>query len=171
MQIRAEIKEDYDAIFEVNKIAFGQDKEAKLVELIRKSSAFVPELSLVAVQQNKIVGHILFSEITIVDKHQMAIQSLALAPMAILPEFQRKGIGGQLIRSGLEKAKALQYQSVIVLGHENYYPKFGFEPAAKWTIKAPFEVPKNAFMGIELVTDGLKGINGTVQYSKAFETV
>ncbi len=171
VKIRQEIPDDFNAVFEVNKLAFGQDNEAKLVKLLRQSNAFVPELSLVATVDNKIIGHILFSKIIIVDDNHNEFESLALAPMAVIPEFQQKGIGGQLIRSGLDKAKELQYKSVIVLGHEHYYPKFGFVPADKWNIKTPFDVPDNIFMGIELVTDGLKGVKGTVKYPKAFDAV
>ena len=91
--------------------------------------------------------------------------------MAVRPEFQKSGIGGQLIQQGLKVAEELGFKSVIVLGHEHYYPKFGFEPADKWNIKAPFDVPSNVFMAIELVKDGLKNISGTVIYPKEFETV
>lgn len=171
IKIRQETPNDFNAVFEVNKLAFGQDNEAKLVELLRQSNAFVPELSLVAAIDNKIIGHILFSKIIIVDDNHNEFESLALAPMAVIPEFQQKGIGGQLIKAGLHRAKELRYQSVIVLGHEHYYPKFGFVPADKWNIKAPFDVPANVFMGIELVTDGLKDVSGTVKYPKAFEAV
>jgi putative acetyltransferase len=89
--------------------------------------------------------------------------------MAVSPGFQNKGIGGQLINKGLDNARELGYRSVIVVGHENYYPKFGFVPAQKWNIKAPFDVPANVFMGIELVEDGLKNVEGTVVYPKEFE--
>ncbi|MBX2922219.1 MAG: N-acetyltransferase [Chitinophagaceae bacterium] len=171
VKIRQETQDDFNVVFEVNKLTFGQENEAKLVELLRQSNAFVAELSLVATVDNKIIGHILFSKIIIVDDNHNEFESLALAPMAVIPEFQQKGIGGQLIRSGLDKAKELQYQSVIVLGHEHYYPKFGFVPADKWNIKAPFDVPANVFMGIELTTDGLKDVSGTVKYPKAFEAV
>lgn len=91
--------------------------------------------------------------------------------MAVRPQFQEKGIGGQLINEGFKTARGLKFKSIIVLGHEHYYPKFGFEPAGKWNIKAPFDVPSNAFMAIELEQDGLKNISGTVIYPKEFEGV
>lgn len=171
VKIRREIKEDTKAVFEINTLAFGQDSEARLVEMLRVSDAFVPELSLVATLDHKIVGHILFTKIIITDENQSAVESLALAPMAVIPEYQKKGIGGELIKSGLAKAKELGYRSVIVLGHEKYYPKFGFVPASRWNIKAPFDVPANAFMGIELIAEGLTGVYGTVKYPEAFEAV
>lgn len=171
VNIRQENKDDINVVFEVNKLAFGQDNEANLVELLRQSKAFIPELSLVATLDNKIVGHILFTKIQIVNDDKSETESLALAPMAVRPEFQNKGIGKQLIKHGLDKARELKHKSVIVLGHEHYYPKFGFVPADKWNIKSPYEVPTNVFMALELVTDGLKNTNGLVKYPKEFETV
>ena len=171
IKIRQEITNDKKEVYEVNSIAFGQDNEAKLVNLLRESKAFIPELSLVATVETKLVGHILFSKIIIIDENGNEFESLALAPVAVRPEFQRKGIGRQLIKSGLNKARELKYKSVIVLGHKHYYPKFGFKPVDKWNIKAPFDVPAEFFMGLELVKDGLKGISGTVRYPKEFDTV
>lgn len=171
VKIRKEIENDYSDVYELNKAAFGQENEPKLIDLLRKSNAFIPELSLVATIDNKVVGHILFIRIKIKDNNRNEFDSLALAPMSVRPDLQRKCIGGQLIRYGLNKAKELGHKSVIVLGHEHYYPKFGFVPTEKWNIKAPFDVPINSFMGIELVENGLSGVTGTVQYPKEFEMV
>ena len=172
LKIRQENKDDLIDIYEINTLAFGQDNEAKLVDALRNNSeVFVPELSLVATIDNKIVGHILFSKIKIEDNKQNEFESLALAPMAVKPEIQKKGIGGQLIRAGLDKARELNFKSVIVLGHKHYYPKFGFVPTNKWDIKSPFDAPTEAFMGIELIEDGLKNKSGTVKYPKEFDTV
>lgn len=171
VEIRQEITGDKDAVYEINSIAFAQNNEAKLVDLLRQSNAFIPELSLVATINNKVVGHILFTKIKIVNDYKEETESLALAPMAVRPEYQRKGIGSQLIKCGIEKAKELQYKSVIVLGHRHYYPKFGFVPADKWNIKSPYDVPSNVFMALELVTGALTGVNGTVKYPKEFETL
>lgn len=170
--LRQETKDDFQEVFEVNRSAFRQENEAKLVENMRKNSTvFVPELSIVAIENNKIVGHILFTKINIKDNKGNLNESLGLAPVAVRPELQKNGIGGQLIRKGLARATDLGFRSVIVLGHEHYYPKFGFKPADNWNIKAPFEVSSNSFMAIELVNDGLKNITGTVIYPKEFETV
>lgn len=172
VKIRQENKDDIKEIYEINALAFGQDNEAKLADALRNNSnVFVPELSLVATIDNKIVGHILFTKIKINDDNQNEFESLALAPMAVKPNIQKKGVGGQLIRAGLDKARQLNYKSVIVLGHRHYYPKFGFVPTNKWNIKSPFDVPIEAFMGIELIEDGLKNVSGIVKYPKEFDAV
>ena len=171
IKIRKENRNDYTDVFNLNKVAFEEDEEARLVDLLRKSSAFIPELSIVAIIENSIVGHILFTKIKIIDDKGNENESLALAPMAVSPKYQKSGIGGQLIKNGLDKARELNFKSVIVLGHENYYPKFGFEPTTKWEITSRYDVPTNVFMGLELVDDGLENINGIVQYSKEFGEV
>lgn len=171
VEIRQENTNDIASIFELNKVAFGQENEAKLVDLLRNSNSFIPELSLVAIFDNEIVGHILFSKINIINDNKDKFESLALAPMAVKSEFQNNGISGQLIQSGLDKAKELQHKSVIVLGHKHYYPKFGFAPADKWNIKSPYNVPREVFMALELTTDGLKNVSGLVKYPKEFETL
>ncbi|MBX9448917.1 MAG: N-acetyltransferase [Taibaiella sp.] len=171
MNIRQERKADIKDIYEINTLAFGSEKEAKLVDLLRASKAFVPQLSLVAALQDKIVGHILFSKINITDHHHNEQESLALAPMAVRPEFQRRGIGAELIRNGLHHARVSGFTSVIVLGHELYYPKFGFTPAERWNISPPYDVPARFFMALELVPDGLTGVRGLVRYPEAFDTL
>lgn len=171
LRIRQEQQSDFPAVQALLEAAFGQAGEARLVALLRDSDAFVPDLSLVATLYDQIVGHILFSKIIIADDRHNEFESLALAPVAVLPEHQKQGIGGHLIRAGLEKATALGFQSVIVLGHEHYYPKFGFLPAETWQIKPPFEVPANVFMGLELVPGGLRHVSGTVRYPEAFDHV
>jgi len=171
LKIRQENRDDIKEIYEINSLAFGQENEAKLVDLLRDSATFVPELSLVATIDNKLVGHILFTKIKITDDKQNEFDSLALAPMAVRPDNQKSGIGGQLIRVGLDKARELNFKSVIVLGHRNYYPKFGFVPTSKWNIKSPFDVPTEAFMGIELTKNGFKDVSGTVNYPKEFDTL
>lgn len=171
VKIRKETQSDYSDVYNLNKVAFKQDVESKLIELLRKSSAFIPELSIVAIINNNIVGHILFTNIIVKGEDGNEYNSLALAPMSVIPKYQAKGIGGQLIKHGLNTAKKLGFKSVIVLGHKDYYPKFGFEAASQWNIKAPFDVPDDVFMAIELVENGLRGISGVVKYPKEFEEV
>lgn len=171
--IRQELTKDYSTTEEVIRRAFldeeySDKKEHFLVSRLRQSEAFVPELSLIAVNQEEtIVGHILLSKITIGEGNHV-VDSLALAPVSVAPEFQHKGIGSQLIRAALHKAKELGYDSVIVLGHQDYYPKFGFKPASIWNIQAPFDVPDEVFMALELTDNSLKHVQGVVHYSTAF---
>lgn len=168
--IRQEQPKDYQAVYQINKQAFEQEAEVKLVDALRQSDAFVSELSLVAELDNRLVGHILLTKIKIVNG-DLAHESLVLAPMAVRADSQKEGIGGKLIREGLKRAAALGFGSVIVLGHEHYYPKFGFEPASNWGIKAPFDVPDEVFMAIELQPNALENVSGTVHYPKEFDAV
>ena len=145
---------------EDNKIS--DHKEQFLVQRLRKSTAFVPELSIVAEIENKIVGHILLTKIKI-KNGQDEFNSLALAPVSVLPEYQGKGIGGMLIQEAHKKARELGYQSIVLLGHEKYYPKFGYKQADFFGIELSFDVPKENCMAIELTENGLDGISGIVQ--------
>jgi putative acetyltransferase len=169
--IRVEQENDFQAVKEVNDLAFGQEGESNLIDKIRKSAAFIPDLSLVVETEDKeIVGHILFS-IVVIETEEGNVQSLALAPVAVKPDYQNEGIGSSLIREGLKRSKELGYRSVIVLGHSTYYPRFGFIPASEKDIKSPFEVPDEAFMVIELQKGALDGVQGTVSYPEAFSEV
>lgn len=172
LTIRKENSEDFKTVFNLIKKAFEKEQmsdhmEQFLVERLRKSSAFVPELSLVAETENKIVGHILLTKLKI-KNGQNEFNSLALAPVSVLPEYQQNGIGGALIQEAHKKAKELGFHSVILLGHEKYYPKFGYKQADQFGIELPFDVPKENCMAIELIENGLKNVNGTVEYPKEF---
>ena len=167
MIIRTENKQDFASVYELHKQAFGQTEEPDLVNKLRESDRFIPELSLVAEVDNKVVGHILFTKIYI-QSEGINQESLALAPMAVLLGFQKSGIGKELIKSGLEKAQELNFESVIVLGHTAYYPKFGFVPASKFKITAPWEVPDEAFMALELKAAALENVSGLVDYAQPF---
>ncbi len=165
--VRQEKAIDFEDITLLNDIAFGQEHEGLLVERLRKKTPFVKALSRVAVFENSIVGHILFYPVKIVNE-LTEYESLALAPMSVIPELQNMEIGSQLVKDGLETAKNLGFKSVIVLGHKDFYPRFGFSPAVNWKIKAPFEVPDEVFMAIELLPGGLKAVSGTVLYPIEF---
>lgn len=172
--IRQELISDYKATEAVVRLAFENEEysdqsEHYLVSRIRKTKAFIPELSLVAVNNasQEVVGHILLSKIKIVNENQK-IESLALAPLAVLPEYQNKGVGKLLIHEALAKAKQLNHGSVIVMGHPAYYPKFAFKTAADFGINPPFEVPKEAFMAIELEENALNNVSGVVEYPSVF---
>ena len=167
VNIRSESINDYKGITEVNDLAFGQINEGLLVEKLRNTDRFDRRLSLVAEYNNKIVGHILFYPVFIRYK-SLNHESLSLAPMSVLPNYQNHRIGSRLIERGVETAKNLGYRSVTVLGHPEYYPKFGFRPASRWNIFAPFEVPDPAFMVLELEEGELEAVQGVVIYPKEF---
>ncbi len=172
--IRTAVKEDFNKIFKLLQNAFENEeysdhKEHYLVERLINSDAFVPGLSLVAESDNQIVGYILLTKIAIVDANANNHRSLALAPVAVLPAFQGKGIGGKLIETAHRKARESGFGSVVLLGHENYYPRFGYKPAKEFGIKLPFDVPENNCMAIELNENSLQGVSGIVQYPKEFE--
>lgn len=166
--VRPENAKDHAAIYRVNTLAFGQEDEAKLVDKLRRSADFIPELSLVAVEEEEVVGHILFSPVTI-EAQGGAVSALSLAPMAVRPEFQRRGIGSEMVRWGLEECRRLGHGIVIVVGHPTYYPRFGFTSARAKGLEAPFEVPGEAFMALELIPGATDGVGGTVKYPPAFD--
>ena len=170
--IRQEKPSDHKAVFELIASAFETEKfsdhkEQFLVERLRKSNAFIPELSLVSEYENKIVGHVLLTNLKIINALNQ-FESLALAPVSVHPVFQQKGIGGKLIKEAHRRAKELGYQSIVLLGHENYYPKFGYQRADLFGIEFPFDVPKENCMAIELTSGALKEVNGMVEYPKEF---
>ena len=167
IEIRQENKNDYEEIYSVVKTAFetaehSDGNEQDLVVALRNSDSFIPELSLVAIKDDKIVGYILFTKIEIGN-----CEELALAPLAVLPEYQKQGIGSKLVQQGHKIAKELGYHYSIVLGSETYYPKFGYVPAIQYGIKAPFEVSNENFMAIKLNDTDIE-IKGTVRYAKEF---
>lgn len=170
--IREENKKDYNIVERLVEEAFkraehSDNNEHTLVAKLRESDAFIPELSLVAEVDGGIKGHILMTK-ALVENGEESFETLALAPLSVLPEYQKKGVGSELIKKAFEKAKELGYKSVIVLGHENYYPKFGFEKASKYRIEAPFPVPEECFMVAKLQNNALDDVNGVVVYAKEF---
>jgi predicted N-acetyltransferase YhbS len=172
LNIRQEEPADYPAVFELieeafRKLEISNHQEQFFVERLRKSEAFIPELSLAALLDNKIVGHIVLSKINI-KNDEKEYQTLILAPVSVLPEFQNRGIGSQLIKAAHQKATELGYTSVILVGHEDYYPRFGYKKAAGFGIKQPFDVPEENNLAVELVENGLKDVSGIVEYPKYF---
>lgn len=165
--IRKENPNDYPKVFNLIKSAFEEaihtdNDEHNLVERLRKSDSFIPALSLVAEIDGEIVGYILFTEVKVGNSTQ-----LALAPLAVSPAFQKKGIGGKLIIEGHSIAKELGYEYSILLGHPSYYPKFGYTPASNFGISPPFEVADDVFMAINLHNRATV-IKGIVEYPKEF---
>jgi putative acetyltransferase len=164
LQIRAEKPADHGAVRAVNEAAFETVAEAGLVDALREQAQ--PLISLVAEQCGEIVGHILFSPVTIADYPQL--KTMGLAPMAVLPGYQCGGVGSALVRAGLQACTQLGYGAVVVLGHPDYYPRFGFKPAAEFAIGCEYDVPPEAFMALELQPGYLRGASGTIQYHAAF---
>lgn len=167
MLIRKEEPRDYEAVYFVVKNAFesaehSDGTEQDLVTALRKGDAFIPELSLVAEIDGKIVGHILFTKAT-VGKDTV----LVLAPLSVLPEYQRKGIGISLIKEGHRIAEKFGYLYSIVLGDQRYYPKAGYLPADQFGIKPPFDVPGENFMACK-IKENASNIRGIVNYAKEF---
>jgi len=166
--IRLETPEDIDSIRYVNEQAFAQKEEAELVDKLRNRAALT--LSLVAVQKNEVVGHIAFSPV-VIESERLSFEAIALAPMAVLPAYQRKGIGGQLVCAGLEECRNLGHEIVVVLGHPTYYSRFGFMSARPKGISCEFEVPEEAFMVLELREGALAGRVGIVKFQPEFKGV
>ena len=169
MQIRTEEKKDWAAVHKVNVSAFEMPTKADLVDMLREKAQ--PVVSLVAENEDDgaIVGHIMFSPVALSGYPELKI--MGLAPMAVEPEHQDKGIGSALVRAGLEQCKQIGFGAVVVLGHPEYYPRFGFAPSTRFGIGCEFEVPEEAFMLLELHPGYLHGVSGKVGYHAAFKDV
>ena len=166
LTIRPETPEDVDSIRYVNEQAFGQENESKLIEKLRNHGVLT--ISLVAVQDGEIVGHIAFSPV-VIESGLSSFEAIALAPMVVLPTYQRKGIGSQMVRAGLEECRRIGHEIIVVLGHPDYYPRFGFVLAGTKGIDCEFEVPDEAWMVLELREGALAGRSGTVKYQPEFQ--
>lgn len=174
IEIRQELPEDVAAIREVNRLAFGQDQEANLVDALRDNGASL--LSLVATLDGQIVGHIMYSPITVGDETGSSVTGssatgAALAPMSVLPEHQHHGIGSKLVEAGTRHLRNAGLPFIIVLGHPTYYPRFGFQPAANFGITCEWPVPSEAFMVLVLDEEKMRGISGLAKYRHEFSTV
>ena len=166
LTIRPETPEDADSIGYVNEQAFGQESESELIEKLRNRGVLT--ISLVALQDGEIVGHIAFSPV-VIESGISSFEAIALAPMAVLPAYRRQGIGGQLVRAGLEECRRLGHEIIVLVGHPDYYPRFGFVPARPKDIECEFEVPEEAWMILELREGALAGRRGTVRFQPEFK--
>ena len=166
MIIRQEKPEDIDDIHALNELAFGQPQEANIIDKLRINCDNL--LSLVVIENEKVVGHILFSPVEIEGQHGI-IRGMGLAPMAVLSEMQHKGIGTQLVKSGIENLREMQCPFIIVLGHPEYYPRFGFERASLYGIKCQWEgIPDDAFMILWLDKSKINRVSGLAKYRDEF---
>jgi putative acetyltransferase len=159
LSIRSEIPGDHAAIREINRQAFGQEDEGILIDALRAQG--YARLSLVAIDQGLPVGHILFSDLPIVTPDR-TVPAISLAPLAVIPSHQRRGIGSALVRRGLETCSQQGHAIVIVLGHPGFYPRFGFSAALARPLRSPFS--GDAFMALALVPGALDGVVGEVRY-------
>jgi putative acetyltransferase len=162
-QVRSETPEDFGAVRDVHECAFEGRAEADLVDALRSDHVHVPDLCLVALHRGSVVGHVAFSRARLDSGHPV----LALAPMGVVPAYQRRGAGSALVSEALRRAAETDYPLVVVVGHPAYYPRFGFEPAAPLGIHAPFEVPAAAWM-VHRLRAYRRDVRGTVVYPDAF---
>lgn len=168
MKIREEQASDIEKIWAVNTQAFATDAEAKLVNALRNSHCTY--ISLVAETENNVIGHILFSPVELTGSKNK-LKMMGLAPMAVLSQQQNKKIGSKLVETGLERCQLLGYDVVVVLGHPNYYPRFGFVPSVKFGIKSEYAVPDEVFMLFAIAPESLKNQQGVIKYHEAFNCV
>jgi len=166
--IRTEQSDDIAAIRRVNERAFDSPLEASLVDLLRERGKVT--LSLVAVHEGQVVGHILFSPV-VIEATEQPVAAVGLAPMAVLPEWQNQGIGSQLVRAGLDECRRRGHRAAVVLGHANYYPRFGFVPASRFHIRSEYDVPDEVFLALELQPGALDACAGTASYQPEFNEV
>jgi putative acetyltransferase len=168
MNIRSEKPEDVPAIRIVNERAFGGAAEADLVDALRRNGK--APISLVAEDDGRVVGHILFSPVTI-ETSERELVGVGLAPMSVIPERQNQRIGSLLVEEGLRRCREVGHRFVVVLGHPNYYPRFGFVPAGRFGIKSEYDVADEVFMVMELREGALRGCAGMVKYQPEFNEV
>jgi len=169
MLIRAETPADAPAIHRLNELAFEQPAEADLVDALRLAAR--PFLSLVAAEEEgEIVGHICFTPVTVGDS-QSSLSVAGLAPMAVLPGYQNQGIGSRLVETGLDECRRAGFTLAVVLGHPEYYPRFGFRPASAFGLRSEYDVPDPVFMALELFPGAAEGVSGLVRYHEAFAGV
>lgn len=167
LNIRRERPDDENAVGELLRAAFDGDDEALLVAGLRTSGE--PWIALVAERESELVGHIVFTEVD-VDGGEPAARVAGLAPMAVAPALQRHGIGSQLVEAGIAQCWVEQYDAIVVLGHPNYYPRFGFQPASRFGISCAWPVPDDVFMALELTPGALAESSGQVHYLPQFGT-
>jgi putative acetyltransferase len=168
MIVRREELQDIAAIRFVNEQAFGGSGEADAIDRLRARGAAT--LSLVAVIDERVVGHLLFTPVTI-ESPDRSWPGLGLAPLAVLPDYQRRGIGSALMDAGLEECRRLGCERIIVLGHPDYYPRFGFERASRYGVRFEFEAPDEACMILALQPGALDGVSGVAKYQPEWNGV
>jgi putative acetyltransferase len=176
IELRSEQPEDAAAIREIHRLAFGRPAEADIVDSIRAADAAV--LSMVAVElegarsigdaTTPLMGHVLYTKVTVAGEDG-GVSLLGLAPVAVLPSHQGRGVGTMLIEASLEQLRAEGCLAVVVVGDPQYYPRFGFLPGSRWGLRWEADAPDDVFMVVELFPGALAGIHGTVRFRPEFE--
>lgn len=169
IRVRAETPDDFSAIDVVNLSAFQGEAEAQLVSELRKSPVFIPDLSLVAELNGRIVGHVVLTRVKLVSD-QGESEILALGPMSVVPSQSHRGIGSELIDAAVARAKPLCYNAIVVAGHPDYYLRFGFRPAAEWNVVCNLPIPDDALTAMELVEGALCNC-GEIEYPDLFKAL
>jgi putative acetyltransferase len=164
LEIRPEAASDIEAVFRVECDAFGREKNARLADALRDAGKVV--LSLVAVLDGEVVGHVVFSPMRI-ESGDAVHEAVALGPVAVSPGHQGEGVGSRLIETGLETLREAEYGAVFLLGHVSYYPRFGFRPAREFGVH--YEDDRDSWMGLELRPGALAGVSGTARFAEQFE--
>jgi putative acetyltransferase len=164
IEIREEYPGDVMSIRDVNKRAFEQDQEGNIVDALRSTGAAL--LSLVATLNGRIVGHVMYSPVSVGE-----ITGAGLGPMAVLPEHQRQGVGSKLVRAGNQKLRDSGCPFIVVVGHSSFYPRFGFRPASSCGISCEWEVPDDVFMLLVLDQTAMQGVSGLAHYRSEFSTI
>lgn len=167
--VRPEVPTDYRAVARIHEVAFEEPVEARLVDALRREAT--PHVSLVAHDtSDTVVGHVLFSPVTL-DPDAPDLLVMGLAPMAVLPAYQRQGVGTRLVHEGLQHCRALGAAAVVVLGHPDYYPRHGFAAAHTFGLRSEYDVPPEAFMALELTSGALGDVERLVRYHPVFADV
>ena len=169
IKVRAETPADFRAIDVVNLSAFQGEEEAQLIAELRKSKEFIPDLSLVAELNGRIVGHVVLSKVQL-KSAQSSTEILALGPMSVVPSQSHRGIGSELIEAAVARAKPLCYPAIVVAGHPDYYLRFGFKPATTWSLTCNLAIPEDALTAMELAAGALQG-GGRVEYPDIFKAL
>jgi len=167
MDIRSETENDWSAVFDLNVSAFDTEAEANLVNSLRKFVS--PCISLVTEIEDEVIGHIMFTPVELSDDPSAFI--MGLAPMAVKDDFRGMGVGSELVISGIKACEKLNAGAIVVLGHSDYYPKFGFKPASHFSLTCEYDVPDEVFMALEVLPEYLSSKTGLVRYHELFSSV
>jgi putative acetyltransferase len=165
IDIRSQSPKDIPAVRTINELAFGRPIEADIVDQLRENCPGT--LSLVAASENQVIGHIFFSP-AVIENPGNKLDGMALAPMAVTPDFQRKGVGSMLIKAGIEIIKKTTCPFIITVGHPEFYSCFGFEKASDYSLRSQWDVPDDAFMVLILNAEAMAGVSGTAKFRQEF---